>query len=287
MSLSIWIEATRPKTLPAAAAPVLVGTALAAGRDALHLPSALLALLGALLIQVGTNYANDYFDFVSGADNEDRLGPRRATQAGLVSPKAMRRAFVLVFATAIAVGVLLVARAGWPIVLIGLASVISGLLYTGGPFPLGYHGLGDVFVWLFFGPVAVAGSAYVQTLELGREDLWIGAAFGLVATAILVVNNLRDAETDAPAGKRTLAVRFGKRFARVQYALCLSVALLLPLAFAEARPWLLLLLLLFPPAVFLSKRVATLDGAALNPLLGATGKFLIAFAVLFSGGWLL
>ena len=287
MKLAVWLEATRPKTLPAAAAPVLVGTALAAGRDALHLPSALLALAGALLIQIGTNYANDYFDFVQGADTEDRLGPRRATQAGLVSPRAMRSAFVIVFALAIAVGALLVARAGWPIVAIGLASVISGVLYTGGPFPLGYHGLGDLFVWIFFGPVAVAGTAYVQTLDLAGEDLVVGAAFGLVSTAILVVNNLRDADTDGPVGKRTLAVRFGKTFARTQYALCLALAIVVPLFYSGSRPWLLALALLFVPAAMLSKRVSELDGAALNPLLGATGKFLLAFAVLFSVGWLL
>lgn len=287
MSLSVWLEATRPRTLPAAAAPVAVGTALAVGRGAAHWPAAIAALLGALLIQVGTNYANDYFDFVKGADTDARVGPRRATQAGLVRPAAMKAAFILAFAAAAAVGAYLIYRGGWPIVAIGVASVASGVLYTGGPFPLGYNGLGDLFVWVFFGPVAVGGTAYVQTLELRTEDLVVGGAFGLVSTAILAVNNLRDADTDAPVGKRTLAVRFGKPFARVEYGVCLAAAIFTPMLYVGDRPWLLLLLVLAPFALLLTRAVAAREGASLNPLLGATGKFLLAFAALFCGGWLL
>ena len=287
MSFGIWLEATRPRTLPAAAAPVAVGTALAVGRDGAHWPAAIAALLGALLIQIGTNYANDYFDFVKGADNDDRVGPRRATQAGLVRPAAMRAAFMLTFAAAAAAGAYLMYRGGWPIIAIGAASIASGVLYTGGPYPLGYNGLGDLFVWLFFGPVAVGGTAYVQTLQWRPEDLVIGGAFGLVSTAILAVNNLRDADTDAPVGKRTLAVRFGKRFARLEYGACLAAALLIPLAYVDARPWLWTLLALAPFAAWLTLQLSEREGPALNPLLGATGKFLLAFAALFSAGWLL
>lgn len=288
MSLGIWLEATRPKTLPAAAAPVLVGTALALARDAFHAPSAIAALVGALLIQIGTNYANDFYDFQKGADTEDRLGPRRATQAGLVTPAAMKRAFVLAFALAFLVGSYLVVRGGWPIVAIGLASIVSGIAYTGGPYPLGYNGLGDLFVWIFFGPVAVGGTVWVQAHGIEPVDLVVGAAFGLLATAILSVNNLRDADTDVLAGKRTLAVRFGKGFARFEYAACLVVALLVPLVLGivSERPALVGVLLLVPWAFVLYRRVARTEGSALNPLLGATGKFLVAYAVLFALGWL-
>ncbi|MCR9245115.1 MAG: 1,4-dihydroxy-2-naphthoate polyprenyltransferase [bacterium] len=287
MSFAVWLEATRPRTLPAAAAPVAVGTALAAGRDGLHWPAAVAALVGALLIQIGTNYANDYFDFVKGADTDARVGPRRATQAGLVSPRAMRLAFVLAFVAASAVGAYLMVRGGWPIVAIGVASVASGILYTGGPYPLGYNGLGDLFVWIFFGPVAVGGTVYVQTLDWRAEDLVVGGAFGFVSTAILVVNNLRDVATDAPVGKRTLAVRFGKTAARFQYGACLGLAICLPLLYASDRPWLLALLALTPFGFWLTQQVAARDGAALNPMLGATGKFLLGFALVFCCGWLL
>lgn len=287
MSLAVWLEATRPKTLPAAAAPVAVGTALAAGHGGLHWPAALAALLGALCIQIGTNYANDYFDFKKGADTEERVGPRRATQAGLVTPRAMKVAFLLAFLAATLVGAYLMYRGGWPIIAIGVASVASGILYTGGPYPLGYNGLGDLFVWIFFGPVAVGGTAYVQTLAWRTEDLVVGGAFGLVSTAILVVNNLRDAETDAPVGKRTLAVRLGKRAVRVEYALCLGLAIALPLVYSPERPWLWLLLGLVPFAIALTRQVVRREGAALNPMLGATGKFLLLFAAVFCLGWLL
>ena len=286
MTLAVWLEATRPRTLPAAAAPVAVGTALAFGRGGEHWPAAAAALLGALLIQIGTNYANDYFDFVKGADTDQRVGPRRATQAGLVTPRAMKAAFIVAFIAAAAVGVYLMMRGGWPIVAIGAASVASGVLYTGGPYPLGYNGLGDLFVWIFFGPVAVCGTAFVQALEWRPEDLVIGGAFGLVSTAILVVNNLRDVATDAPVGKRTLAVRLGVPFVRFEYAACLALAVLAPLLYAAERPWLYLMLALSPAAFALTRQVYRREGAELNPMLGATGAFLLAFAAVFCVGWL-
>ncbi|MEX1023501.1 MAG: 1,4-dihydroxy-2-naphthoate polyprenyltransferase [Planctomycetota bacterium] len=288
MRLAVWLEATRPQTLPAAAAPVLVGAALAFGRGAFHGLAVLAALVGALLIQIGTNYANDYFDHLKGADTEHRLGPRRATQAGLVTPSAMKRAFVVVFALAIVVGAYLVARAGWPIALVGLSAVLAGVVYTGGPYPLGYNGLGDVFVWIFFGPVAVGGTVYVQALDLTALDLVVGGAFGLLSTAILAVNNLRDADTDREVGKRTLAVRFGKGFARAEYAVCLALALALPLVLAGlvGRWALFSVVVLVPWAALLARRVRVREGVELNPLLGATGRFLVAYAVLFAIGWL-
>jgi 1,4-dihydroxy-2-naphthoate octaprenyltransferase len=289
VSLAVWLEATRPRTLPAAAAPVAIGVALAWSVGGLHVGAALAALAGALLIQVGTNYANDYFDFVKGADTDARVGPRRATQAGLVSPAAMRAAFILTFALAVALGGYLVSRAGWSIVVVGALSVLFGVLYTGGPRPLGYLGLGDVLVLVFFGPVAVGGTVYVQTLTLPPAAIIAGLAPGLLSTAILAVNNLRDVDTDILAGKRTLAVRFGKTFARLEYAACVVIALALPVGLAAwlSRPWLALPLLASPLAARLIRDVATSDGPALNPLLGRTGKLLVLFSALFCVGWAL
>ena len=190
---AVFVEAARMRTLPAAAAPALLGVALAVGSGTFHLVAAVCAVLGAIAIQIGTNYANDYFDFKNGADTEHRVGPRRATQAGLVAPSTMRAAFIIAFAVAVAFGVYLVVRGGWPIVAVGVASVICGILYTGGPKPLGYLGLGDVLVLIFFGPVAVAGTVYVQSLQLDWTAVVVGLSPGLLSTAILVVNNLRGA----------------------------------------------------------------------------------------------
>ena len=211
-----WIAAARPKTLPAAVVPVVVGTACAAASGGAAWAPACAALGGAIAIQIGTNFANDVFDAERGADGPDRVGPTRAVAAGLIAPRAMKHAMIAAFAVAIAFGIYLASIGGWPIVAIGIASIAAGIAYTGGPFPLGYHGLGDVFVLAFFGFVAVCGTAFV---ELGRVPaLAIGAAIpiGALATAILVVNNVRDRASDARAGKRTLAVRFGRRAAVVE-----------------------------------------------------------------------
>ena len=289
MSLAIWLEATRPRTLPAAAAPVLVGIAIAIADGTFHLVAGLGALAGAFLIQIGTNYANDYFDFKKGADTEARVGPRRATAAGLVAPSTMKRAFILTFGLAFLVGLGLVYRAGWPILVVGVASIVSGVLYTGGPRPLGYLGLGDVFVLVFFGPVAVAGTVFVQSLSLSVDAIVIGFIPGLLSTAILAVNNLRDADTDVLANKRTVAVRFGKGFARVEYAACVLVpfGIVLGLAARDENPWLVAVLLGLPLALGLIKQVRGTDGAALNPLLGRTGGLLVVVSVLFSIAWVL
>jgi 1,4-dihydroxy-2-naphthoate octaprenyltransferase len=225
---SPWLLAARPKTLPAAAAPVVVGTALAAHAGVLRWMPALAALVGALLIQIATNLANDYFDFVKGADTEHRVGPTRVTQAGLISPAGVRRGMLLTLGAATVVGAYLVGVGGIPILVVGLASLLCAVAYTGGPFPLAYHGLGDLFVFVFFGLVAVAGTVYVQALEWRPEAFWAGAGVGAVSTALLVVNNLRDIDTDRRAGKRTLATRLGVTGTRIEYTLLWALALGVP-----------------------------------------------------------
>jgi len=234
---SPWILAARPKTLPAAAAPVAVGMALAAYRGGFALLPAMAALLGALLIQIATNLANDYFDFVKGADTEERVGPTRVTQAGLISPGAVRNAMLGTLAAALLVGVYLVNVGGWPIVWIGIASLVCAVAYTGGPFPLAYHALGDLFVFLFFGLIAVAGTVYVQMGVFTPEAWLAGVGIGAMSTAILVVNNLRDIETDARAGKRTLAVRLGRVGTQMEYGWLWSVAAMVPVVGISAYAW--------------------------------------------------
>lgn len=284
-----WLLATRPRTLTAAAAPVIVGSAVATQLGSFRPLPALAALVGALLIQVGTNLANDYYDFIKGADTHERVGPLRVTQAGLIAPRTVRRAMIGVFALAAAVGVYLVTVGGWPIVAIGLLSIASGIAYTGGPWPLGYNGLGDLFVFIFFGVVAVAGTTYVQTLLL--EPLAIAAAVpvGALATAVIVVNNLRDADTDARANKRTLAVRFGKRFAQREYAALLATAFAAAPAFAwlTGSPSHLLPLAALPMCVPLLRSVERDRGARLNLTLGATARLLVVHAALFAVALLL
>lgn len=259
--------------------------------DAFHLPAAAAALLGALLIQIGTNFANDYFDGVKGTDTAERIGPQRATASGLVAPETMRAAFLLTFALAVAIGAYLVWRAGWPLVLIGLISVACGILYTGGPKPLAYVGLGDIFVLVFFGPVATAGSYYVQALTWSTPAAIAGLGPGLIATALLTVNNLRDVGEDRKAGKRTLAVRFGSRFAQLEYGLCLLGA--------AAVPVVLYLASAAPAGVFLATAACLLGlpslvrvlqwrpGTSLLGALAATGRLLVVYALAFSIGWLL
>jgi len=234
---SPWILAIRPKTLPAAAAPVLVGVALAVNLGGFQPLPALAALAGALLIQIATNLANDYFDFMKGADTEERVGPVRVTQAGLISPGAVRAAMLLTLLGALLVGVYLVRVAGPPILWVGLVSLICAVAYTGGPFPLAYHGLGDVFVFVFFGLVAVSGTVYVQMLEWLPQAIWAGAGVGAVSTSLLVVNNLRDIETDRRAGKRTLAVRLGVSGTQVQYTLLWAFAVAVPIVGVGLFAW--------------------------------------------------
>jgi 1,4-dihydroxy-2-naphthoate octaprenyltransferase len=286
-----WLLAARPKTLLASVAPIVIGTALAAGDGVLHWPSALAALCGAMLIQIGTNYCNDYCDFVKGADTERRQGPTRAVQAGLIAPRTMLRATVLVFALAAVACAFLVARAGLPLLVIGTLSIVCGALYTAGPYPLAYLGLGDIFVLVFFGPVAVGGTYYVQALAITWPVVVAGLAPGLLSVGLLTVNNLRDVDEDRRAGTRTLAVRFGRRFAVAEYIGAVTLAFLIPpfLAAAAARGWKAAL-----PAVVLAvalpvfRRVATeTTGRGLNPALGATARLLLLYCVTFTLGWLL
>jgi len=280
-----WLLAARPATLWAAVAPVAVGSACAVAVDAFRPLPALAALLGAVLLQVGTNYANDLYDFEKGADTEERLGPTRAVQAGLVAPRQMAVATALVFSTAAAVGLYLFTVAGWPVLVFGAASILAGLAYTAGPVPLAYHGLGDVFVFVFFGFVAVVGTTYVQVLAVSPLALWASLPVGGLITAILVVNNLRDRATDERAGKRTLAVRFGERGARAELVLLLLVAYATPpalIALGRAGGWILLPWLVAPVAVRIVWQAFTWHGAALNRTLGATARHALLFGLLLA-----
>ena len=287
-----WLLAARPATLPAAAVPVLVGAAAAVSEGARFRPLVFAAtLVCALLIQIGTNVANDYSDFHRGADHEGRLGPLRVTQSGLISQAGVKRGIVVAFGLAVLLGGALAWIGGWPILLIGVLSLLSGLAYTGGPFPFGYHGLGDLFVFAFFGPVAVSGTAYLQLGYWSDLAFVLSVPVGLLVTNILVVNNLRDRPTDHAAGKRTLAVRIGDGATRRQYALFTVLAYLVPSALAlghPPRPWLLLPLVTLPIAAGLVRRV--LGGRAgrdLNATLEQTGKLLLLFGTLLALGLLL
>ena len=280
--------ASRPKTLPAALAPVLVGMALAYADGGFRWLPALAAAAGALLLQIGANFANDYFDFFKGADTHERLGPTRVTASGLIGPGALRWGMVVVFGLAALVGLYLIYVGGWPILAIGVASILGALLYTGGPFPFGYHGLGDLFVFIFFGLVAVGGTYYVQTLTITPLVLLAATPVGALITNILVVNNYRDIETDAKAGKRTLAVMMGRRGARMEYLLLLIVAYLVPLwlwlGFGWSA-WVMLPWLTLPLAVPLTRAVFTsTDGPTLNVTLAGTARLSLFFGLLFALG---
>jgi 1,4-dihydroxy-2-naphthoate octaprenyltransferase len=269
---------------------VVVGSAVAYWYHAFDPRAAALCLAFALLIQIGTNFANDYYDFVKGADHAGRVGPRRAVAAGLVAPATMKRAMIVVFAIAFLTGLVLIPWGGVWLIVVGLASIAAGIAYTGGPWPLAYNGWGDPFVFVFFGLVAVTVTTFVQTGHVGALA-WIAAVpIGLLATNILVVNNYRDVETDAAAGKRTLVVRLGRRAARVQFATSLAVAFAVPVALAAVlrRGWLLLPLLLVPVAAQHVRRLRqSQTPSELIALLGATGKLLAGFAVLFAAGIIL
>jgi len=288
--LKIWIEAARPKTLWASFAPVLIGIAMAYSDGKWDLVIAVLTMFSAVLIQVGTNFANDYFDYFKGADTKERIGPVRATGSGRVKPETMKIAFLITFALSILFGLYLIGRGGWPILVIGTFSVLFGILYTGGPFPLGYKGLGDIFVLVFFGPVAVGGTYYLQTLEINYTVILAGLSPGLISTALLTVNNLRDIHTDKEAGKRTLAVRFGPIFARAEYILSMLLACIMPLILLivdPAHPYsltaILVIVLAGPPV-----KAVLFDeiSAELNKVLAQTGKILLIYSIIFSLGWI-
>lgn len=288
---STWLSAARPATLPAAVAPVLVGTAAIAGAEGeFSLAIFAATLAAALLIQVGTNLANDVFDFQRGADNADRLGPPRVTQSGLIPPERVRAGTYAAFGAAAAIGLYLVFVGGWPILALGAASIAAGLAYTGGPWPLGYHGLGDLFVFVFFGLVAVMGTYYLQAGGVSATALAASVPVAMTVTAILVVNNLRDIETDRRAGKNTLAVRLGARRTRVQYGLLVlgAYALLPLLTVTGASNWAGLPALSLPLALGLCRSVLSgAQGRALNPVLKRTAQLHLAFGCLLALGLVL
>lgn len=286
-ALSSWVLAARPKTLSAASVPVVVGSACAFSLGEFRAGPALAALGGALLLQIGANFANDVYDYEKGADTAERLGPTRAVQAGLITPAAMKRGMYVVFALALLLGAYLTAVAGPVILAIGVASIVSAVAYTGGPYPLGYNGLGDLFVFVFFGLVAVSGTVFVQTGTLAPLALWCSVPVGALATAILVVNNLRDREQDAKAGKRTLAVRWGARAVVFEYGLLLALAYAVPLYLATSASQgrlVLLPLLTLPLGRRLLRAVATEQGRALNARLAGTAQLLLIYGILFALG---
>jgi len=290
-ALRLWLVASRPRTLPAAIAPVLVGTALAVSEDELRPPAFVAALVGSVFIQIGTNLANDYSDARRGADTEDRLGPVRVTAGGLMPPRRVLTGTYVAFGVAVAAGAYLATVAGWELLVVGLASIAAGVLYTGGPRPYGYAGLGELFVFLFFGVVAVTGSHYVHAETLPWEAFALSVPVGLLSSAILVVNNVRDVDTDRRAGKRTLAVQLGRSRARVLFAAMLVLAYVV----APAIPllggltwWVALPLLSLGLVPSLYRTVATrTDGPALNGALAATGRLLAVYSLLLAAGVLL
>jgi 1,4-dihydroxy-2-naphthoate octaprenyltransferase len=290
--VKIWLMASRPRTLPAAIAPVLVGTAAAVQvTDDIRWGAFVAALIGSIFIQIGTNLANDYSDARRGADDVDRLGPVRVTAAGLVTPRRVLVATWLAFAVAVTCGIYLATVAGPIIIAVGIVSILAGVLYTGGPRPYGYAGLGELFVFLFFGLVAVNGSYYVQVEELHCLPFGLSISIGALATAILVVNNVRDIETDRRAGKNTLAVRLGRDRARRLYVGLLVLAYLaLPvtLLIADGPWWAMLGWLSLPLSRRAAEPVLTrTDGPSLNGALAKTGALLGAFALLVTAGLLI
>jgi 1,4-dihydroxy-2-naphthoate octaprenyltransferase len=287
----IWFMAARPRTLPAAIAPVLVGTALAGFAHVFHPLRFVAALLGALFIQVGTNLSNDYSDARRGADAEDRLGPVRVTAGGLVPPRQVLIATYVSFGLAVLFGVYLVVVAGWQLLIVGAASILAGVAYTGGPRPYGYEGLGELFVFLFFGIVAVAGSFFVQVKHLHWEAFALAVPVGLLAAGILVVNNVRDIDSDRRAGKRTLAVKLGRERTRGLFAAVIYLAYLLaPVTwvFGPTTAWVMLPWLTLPLAAGVVRVVrGRTDGPSLNGALARSGMLQLAFCMLLSAGLLL
>jgi 1,4-dihydroxy-2-naphthoate octaprenyltransferase len=284
-----WGLAIRPRTLPAAAAGVVMGSALAWRDGYFRFDATLVCLLAALLLQIGSNLANDVFDFERGTDTPERLGPTRVTQAGLLTPAQVKFGMGVVFALASLLGLYLVWLGGLPIVIIGVTAIIAAIAYTGGPFPLGYHGLGDIFVFIFFGLASVAGTYYVQAGFVSAAAWWMTIPPGLIITAILVVNNLRDIDNDRKGGKHTLAVRLGERATKIQYLICMAVAyLVLPLAvwLGIVSRFSLLAWFSLPIAYKAAKVVLTQKGRPLNAALAGTGQTALVFSLLFWIGML-
>jgi len=284
-----WILASRPKTLPAAVSPVLIGTALAVKTGNFKLLPVCAALAVSLLLQIAVNLANDYFDFKKGVDTEDRMGPLRVTQSGLIPPETVKRAMMGTLLAAAISGFYLVIVGGWPILALGLAAILSALAYSGGPFPLASNSLGDLFVFIFFGPVAVCGTYFVQALQLPMLAVILSIPAGLLITAILVVNNLRDIVTDRQTGKRTLAVRLGETGSRAEYLILIGTAYLVPVVLVllgMIPVYCLLVLLSLPIAYPTLKLILTQQGRTLNQGLAGTARLTFLFCLLLSIGLL-
>ena len=282
-----WILAARPKTLPAAAAPVILATALAFSDGKFKAVPAILALGFALLIQTATNYANDYFDFVKGADTPDRKGPARAVASGMISPCVMLRVTIVVFAVAFVEGLMLLPYGVWPLVVVGILCVICGLAYTCGPYPLAYNGLADLFVLIFFGGVAVTVTYFVQAGTITPESILISLSPGALSVNILAVNNYRDHDTDKAAGKRTIVVRFGRKAGAAEYLFMLVVAHLVPVVlWISGRGALVLMPLISLPLGLMLLRllVKSRTREEFDKTLGGTAMYLLVFSLLFSAG---
>lgn len=290
-NFKIWVEASRPKTLTAAFTPVLVGASIAWHDGNFVIFHSFIALICAFLIQIGTNFANDYYDFVKGADTDERIGFQRATASGLISPKLMLRATFTSMLLAFLFGLYLVWIGGWQVLVIGLFSLLFGVLYTGGPYPLGYNGLGDIFVFIFFGIVAVMGTYFVNALEWSTESFWASLAVGALCTNILVINNLRDIEQDAKVGKRTLGVIFGDTALKVEYSIMIMLAFsVLPIFFfhLEYNFWIFIPIISLPISLMHTKKVWTeTHKPNLNKVLEQTAQFMALYGVLFSIGIIL
>lgn len=290
-TLSVWISAARPQTLAAAFVPVLVGASIAFKHNALSWDATLVAMFCAFAIQIGTNFANDYFDFVKGSDTDERIGFERATASGAVSPQTMLRATIITMFIAFLAGLYLVWIGGWVILWIGLLSLLFGIMYTGGPFPLGYNGLGDLFVFIFFGFVAVMGTTYINTLEWMEAAFWVSVPVGALCVNILVVNNLRDVEQDKVSGKKTLGVLFGEKALKIEYLAMIGLAYLTPLylyyAF-DSSIFIILPFLTLPYAWKLNNVIwVHEDKRVLNETLEKTAKLMVFFGFLFSAGIIL
>jgi len=285
-----WILASRPKTLFAAISPVLTGSALAYADEVFLFIPAITALICSILIQIATNFVNDLYDFLKGTDNEKRIGPERALANGLISEKKMKQAIIFTFVAAFLLGLILVYYAGWPILVVGIVSIISGYTYTAGPFPLAYNALGDIFVFIFFGLVATAGTYFVQALEITSYVFIVAIPSGALITNILVVNNYRDINTDKISNKKTLAVIFGKSFTRIQYVFLILVSYFVPFLLYTKYGFHISILLpfaTFPLAIKLVKMIYLLDGFSLNKTLELSAKFSFVFSLLFSIGIIL
>jgi 1,4-dihydroxy-2-naphthoate polyprenyltransferase len=285
-----WVMAIRPKTLPAAAAPVIVGVALAFAVGQFKFGPAAACLVAALLLQIGSNLANDVFDYEKGADAGDRLGPTRVTQSGLLTPDQVKNGMVIVFGITIMIGLYLIIIGGWGILVLGVTAILSAIAYTGGPYPLGYHGLGDLFVFIFFGLAATAGTYYLQVGSITTTVLALAVALGFLTVNILVVNNLRDIENDRKVAKKTLAVRLGARGAIIEYYLLVIGAYLIPIGLVIGQLlslWGLLVWISFPLALKWARFIRGNNGRALNQALAGTGQVELVYALLFSLGMII